>query len=81
MAVSGSAAVSHLFPCLPFSVRQQAFAEETVWSLGDFSAVALWLPPGTDADGDAIVAVLIDSVAPAQHEDTFSILAKWTKGS
>lgn len=34
------------------------FESETVFSLGDFAAVAIWMPPGTEADADAIVAVL-----------------------
>jgi ribosomal protein S18 acetylase RimI-like enzyme len=64
------------FPAFLAAFGGRAFAEETVWSLGDFSAVALWLPPGADADGDAIIAVLTDSVAPAKHEDTFSVLGQ-----
>jgi ribosomal protein S18 acetylase RimI-like enzyme len=42
--------------------------------VGGFSAVALWLPPGAEADGDAIVSVLTDSVAPGQHGDMFAVL-------
>jgi ribosomal protein S18 acetylase RimI-like enzyme len=64
------------FPAFLAAFAGSAFARETVWSLGDFSAVALWLPPDSAADGDAIVAVLTDSVAPAQHEDTFSVLGQ-----
>lgn len=64
------------FPAFLAAFGGGAFAAETVWSVGDFSAVALWLPPGTDPDGDAIVAVLIDSVAPAQHEDTLTVLGQ-----
>jgi ribosomal protein S18 acetylase RimI-like enzyme len=64
------------FPAFLAAFGGRAFAEETVWNLGDFSAVALWLPPGADADGDAIIAVLTDSVAPAKHEDTFSVLGQ-----
>jgi GNAT superfamily N-acetyltransferase len=53
-----------------------AFDEQTVWKLGEFSAVALWLPPGTEPDGDAITSVLADSVAPGQHDDTFAVLSQ-----
>ncbi len=53
-----------------------AFAEGTVWRLGDFSAVALCLPPRVDLDGDAIVAALTETVAPAKHVDTFSVLSQ-----
>lgn len=64
------------FPEFLAAFGGRAFAEKTVWSLADFSAVALWLPPGADADDKAIVAVLTDSVAPAKHEDTFSVLGQ-----
>ena len=36
--------------------------------------MALWLPPGAEPDGDAIAAVLADTVSPEQHEDMFSVL-------
>lgn len=32
------------------------FAGETVFRLGDFAAVAIWIAPGAEPDGDAIVA-------------------------
>ena len=55
--------VTH-FPAFLSAFGGRAFDEETVWSLGDCSAVALWFPPGTEPDGDAIVAVLLDTLAP-----------------
>jgi GNAT superfamily N-acetyltransferase len=64
------------FPVFLAAFGGRAFAEDTVWRLGDFSAVALWLPPGTESDGDAIVAVLTDTAAPAKHDDTFSVLGQ-----
>jgi ribosomal protein S18 acetylase RimI-like enzyme len=51
-----------------------AFVERTVWKLGEFAAVALWLPPGIEPDGDAIATVLASSVAPGQHDDMFAVL-------
>jgi GNAT superfamily N-acetyltransferase len=62
------------FPAFLAAFGGRAFAEETVWALPDYSAVALWLPPGTEADGDAIVAVLTETVGRERHEDTFSVL-------
>jgi ribosomal protein S18 acetylase RimI-like enzyme len=52
----------------------KAFDEQTVWGLGECSAVALWLPPGVEPDADAIMNVLTTSVSPAQHGDLFSVL-------
>ena len=34
------------------------FERETVFSLGDFAAVAIWIPPGAEPDPAAIVGVL-----------------------
>ena len=50
------------------------FESNTVFSLGDFAAVAIWLPPGGEADADAIVAVLGESVPAEQQAVTFSVL-------
>lgn len=64
------------FPEFLVAFGGKAFAEKTVWRLGEFSAVALWLPPRVDPDGDAIVATLTKSVAPGQHEEMLSLLGQ-----
>ena len=64
-------------PPSPSSSRRSAARRSrarTVWKLGEFSAVALWLPPGAEPDGEAIVRVLTASVPPGQHADTFAVL-------
>ncbi len=62
------------FPKFLAAFGGKAFDEQTVWSLDDFSAVALWLPPGAVPDGDVITTVLTESVAPQKHDDMFSVL-------
>jgi ribosomal protein S18 acetylase RimI-like enzyme len=52
----------------------EAFDQLTVWTLGDFHAVAVWLAPGAAVDETTIAAVLTDAVADEQHEDMFSVL-------
>lgn len=64
------------FPRFLAAFGGRAFDEGTVWRLGAFSAVALWLPPGAEPDGDAIISVLAESVAPEQHDDTFAVLGQ-----
>ncbi len=64
------------FPAFLEGFGGRAFDAQTVWKLGDYSAVALWLPPGAEADGESIVAVLAESVAPAKHADVFSVLGQ-----
>jgi ribosomal protein S18 acetylase RimI-like enzyme len=67
--------LSH-FPRFLAAFGGTAFAERTVWSQGEFSAVALWLPPGTEADGDAIIASPAETVAGDKHEDMFAVLGQ-----
>jgi ribosomal protein S18 acetylase RimI-like enzyme len=62
------------FPEFVAAFGGKAFREQTVWMLGGFSAVALWLAPGSEPDGEAIVEVLSESVSPEKHEDTFAVL-------
>lgn len=52
----------------------RAFDTRTAWAVSDCAAVALWLPPGTAPDEDAIIRVLTETVAPAKHADTFAVL-------
>lgn len=52
----------------------EAFEKATVWSLDGFAAVAMWLPPGAEADSDAILASLTESVSAEKQADTFAIL-------
>lgn len=67
--------LSH-FPKFLAAFGGRAFAERTVWSLGEFSAVALWLPPGTEPDGDAVTAALAETVAADKHDNTFAVLGQ-----
>jgi ribosomal protein S18 acetylase RimI-like enzyme len=45
-----------------------------VWTLGEFAAVTVWIPPSVEADAEAIVGVLSASVSHDQHEDVFPVL-------
>jgi hypothetical protein len=65
--------LSH-FPGFLAAFGGPAFAEQTVWSLGEFSAVPLWLPPGTEPDGDAIITLLTGTVAAEKRNDTLAVL-------
>jgi GNAT superfamily N-acetyltransferase len=53
-----------------------AFAEETVWRLGEFAAVALWMRPGVEPDGEATVAHLLATVAPEKIDDLMAVFAQ-----
>jgi ribosomal protein S18 acetylase RimI-like enzyme len=62
------------FPAFVAAFSGAAFESQTVWSLEEFAAVTMWLPPGSEVDGEAIVAVLDKSVSPDKHADTFAVL-------
>ena len=53
-----------------------AFAGEgmTGWQLDDFAAVAIWIRPGAEPDGDAIVNVLSATLSADRQDDTFAVL-------
>jgi ribosomal protein S18 acetylase RimI-like enzyme len=68
------------FPSFLMAFGGNAFTANTVWRLGDFSAVALWFPPHVEADGDAVVAVMMETVAPEQHEDFLALLGQKDAG-
>jgi GNAT superfamily N-acetyltransferase len=62
------------FPAFVAAFAGAAFASHTVSTLDGFGAVALWIPPGEEPDGDRIVTVLRDTVAAEQHADVFAVL-------
>lgn len=64
------------FPEFLAAFGGRAFEANTVWRLGDFAAVALWLPPGSEPDGEAIFQVLTATVPTSKHDDTFAVLGQ-----
>ena len=62
------------FPKFLAAFGGEAFAHDTVWQLDDFAAVAMWLPPGVEPDGDEIVRVLMTTVEQARHSDTMAAI-------
>lgn len=62
------------FPQFLMAFGGRAFEAHTVWALGDLSAVAMWLPPGVEADAEAIISLLAGFVAADKLEDTFAVL-------
>jgi GNAT superfamily N-acetyltransferase len=48
--------------------------DSAVSASDDLAAVAIWIRPGAEEDGERIVAVLQSTVAPERHADTFAVL-------
>ena len=67
-------AYAHHFPAFVAAFGGDAFRDGTVWRLGDFAAVAFWFRPGREPDGDAVVRVLVETVAEDRHADAFATL-------
>jgi GNAT superfamily N-acetyltransferase len=68
------------FPEFVAALGGRAFDEQTAWRLDEHPAVALWMPPETEPDGDAIVNVLSTTVSADKHEEMFSVLEQMEEG-
>jgi ribosomal protein S18 acetylase RimI-like enzyme len=64
------------FPSALAAFGGAAFAEGTAWRLGDCSAVALWMRPGVEPDGEATLAHLRATVAPEKIDDLLAVFAQ-----
>jgi GNAT superfamily N-acetyltransferase len=62
------------FPAFVAAFAGDAFEQGTVWRLGDFQAVAMWLAPNVQPDEEQVVSVLTEAVAPQRQEDLFDVL-------
>ena len=62
------------FPRLVTAFGGEAFTRRTVYSLADFAAVAMWISPHAQVDGEEIIAVLTQTVAHEQHDDVLAVL-------
>lgn len=57
------------FPRFADAMAGGAFGAGTAHGLADLRAVALWLPPGIGPDDDAVVGLMVESVAAERWED------------
>jgi ribosomal protein S18 acetylase RimI-like enzyme len=62
------------FPVFLKAFGGRAFDAQCVWTLAEFGAVAMWLPPGTEPDGDAILATMMTTVDVTKHDDMLAVL-------
>lgn len=61
------------FPTFVRAFGGEAFAHGTAWQVDDFAAVALWLPPGAEADAEAIGRVFAETVAAGKQDDLAAV--------
>ena len=62
------------FPQFVAAFAGDAFEHDTVWRLGDFQAVAIWLAPDAQQNEERVISVLGEAVANELHEDMFSVV-------
>jgi GNAT superfamily N-acetyltransferase len=62
------------FPVFVRAFGAKAFAHGTAHHVGRFAGAALWLPPGTEADEEMLVAVLRRSVATQRQAAVFAVI-------
>jgi GNAT superfamily N-acetyltransferase len=53
-----------------------AIAHESAYIIGDSGGVALWLPPGTDFDGDEVFSLLQRTIVGRVLDDLFAMVKK-----
>lgn len=64
------------FPELLQAFGGVALKEGGVWQFGDFAAIALWMPPGVELDGEATLAVFERSVDSGRIDDLLGVFAQ-----
>jgi len=64
------------FPTALQSFGGVAFGHGGVWRLGDFGAVALWLPPGLEPGGEATVALFEATVDARRFDDLLGVFGQ-----
>lgn len=52
----------------------RAFDYGTAWTANDGQAVAMWLPPGAEPDGERMVAILEENASAGKLEDMMVVL-------
>ena len=61
------------FPAFARAFGGEAFVHGTAWQVDDFAAVALWLPPGAEADAEAIGRVFVETIAADKQDDLAAV--------
>lgn len=64
------------FPGFVKALAGPTFEKGTSWRLGDYAAVALWLPPGEKSDEDAIGSHVFATVVPGKLEELAAIVER-----
>lgn len=61
------------FPVFARAFGGGAFESGTSWRTEDFSACALWCPPGSEPDEEKLISVIDGTVPPQRHAEVFAL--------
>lgn len=64
------------FPEVMLAFGGAAFDQETVWQLGSYSAVAMWMPPGIEPDAEATVARFEATMEGGRLDDLMALFGQ-----
>ena len=62
-----------VFPRLAHAFGSKAFGLGTAYQVDDYSGAALWLPPGTGPDEEALVSIFREAAPPEVQADGFGV--------
>ncbi|MDX2166662.1 MAG: GNAT family N-acetyltransferase [Deltaproteobacteria bacterium] len=65
-----------LYPRFVHAFGGAAFAHGSADLLADGGGAALWLPPGVDSDGAALVELMREAIDPSRRDATFALLGE-----
>lgn len=54
----------------------RAFEHNSAWTANDGQAIAMWLPPGTEPDGERMVAILEQNAPADKLEEMYVVLGQ-----
>lgn len=63
------------FPAFANAFGGGALTQGTAWQIQDYAGCALWLPPDTGPDEQALIALLEKSIPAARRDEAFALLA------
>ena len=67
-------AYRELFPSFARAFAGRAFPEDSAYCTEDFAGAALWLPPGTGPDEEAMAAIVMDTMSETQQSQIFTLM-------
>jgi hypothetical protein len=62
------------FPVFARAFAGRALSEGAAYCTEDLAGAALWLPPGTGPDEEAMAAIVVDTMSEAKQSEIFAVM-------